>query len=66
MVHLPNIGGDTVLRRAGVSELCIDQDASFLVYFIRHYKTFFVLLTAGDKSTQAKDIKAAMQLARNL
>jgi putative addiction module killer protein len=36
------------------------------VYFKQLGKQLIILLAGGDKSTQAKDIKLALRLARNL
>jgi len=36
------------------------------VYFKQQGRELIILLAGGDKSTQAKDIKAALRLARNL
>jgi putative addiction module killer protein len=38
----------------------------YRVYDRRHGRKLIVLLAGGDKSTQAKDIKTALRLARNL
>ncbi len=50
----------------GVSELKIDFGPGYRVYYTRQRKTIVVLLVGGDKSTQAKDIRRAIQLARDL
>jgi putative addiction module killer protein len=36
------------------------------VYYTERRGLWIVLLAGGDKSTQAKDIKTAIELARNL
>jgi len=36
------------------------------VYFKQRGRELIILLAGGDKSTQAKDIKTALRLARNL
>jgi hypothetical protein len=36
------------------------------VYFKKRGRALIILLAGGDKSTQARDIKAALRLARNL
>jgi putative addiction module killer protein len=50
----------------GVSELRIDYGPGYRVYFKKHGRRLIVLLAGGDKSTQSKDIRAALRLAREL
>lgn len=50
----------------GVSELRIDYGPGYRVYFKRRGRTLIILLAGGDKSSQAKDIKVALRLARDL
>ncbi len=50
----------------GVSELKIDSGPGYRVYYIKRGDVLIVLLAGGDKSTQEKDIKAALALAKNL
>lgn len=50
----------------GVSELRIHYGPGYRVYFQQRGRTLIVLLAGGDKSTQSKDIAAALRLARNL
>lgn len=50
----------------GVSELRINYGPGYRVYFKKRGRALLILLAGGDKSTQAKDIKAALRLARNL
>lgn len=47
----------------GISELRIHYGPGYRVYFQKQRNTIIVLLCGGDKSTQAKDIKAAKRLA---
>jgi putative addiction module killer protein len=49
----------------GVSELRIDVGPGYRVYFARIGKTFVVLLTAGNKSTQERDIDRAKKYWRD-
>lgn len=50
----------------GVSELRIDYGPGYRVYYKQQGKRLIILLAGGDKRTQARDIKIAMNLARNL
>jgi len=50
----------------GVSELRINYGPGYRVYFKKRGRELIILLAGGDKATQAKDIKAALRLARNL
>ena len=58
--------GDVEPVGEGVSELRINYGPGYRVYFKRRGRAWIILLAGGDKSTQAKDIKAALRLARNL
>ena len=58
--------GDVRAVGEGVSELRIDYGPGYRVYYQKHGRKVVILLAGGDKSTQAKDIKTALRLARNL
>ena len=58
--------GDVEPVGAGVSELRINYGPGYRVYFKKRGRELIILLGGGDKSTQAKDIKAALRFARNL
>ncbi len=56
--------GDAKPVRGGVSELRLDYGPGYRVYFMRHDAVLVVLLAGGDKSTQATDIKRAIEIAK--
>ncbi|MBN1364416.1 MAG: type II toxin-antitoxin system RelE/ParE family toxin [Syntrophaceae bacterium] len=56
----------TFQRTLGVVEMRIDHGPGYRVYYLRHERSVIILLAGGDKSTQARDIKTALRLARNL
>ena len=58
--------GDVEPVGDGVSELRVHHGPGYRVYFTRRSLTLIVLLCGGDKSTQAKDMKAAKALAAKL
>ena len=58
--------GDVKPVGGGVSELRIDYGPGYRVYYKKHGQKMIILLAGGDKSTQTKDIKTALRLARNL
>jgi putative addiction module killer protein len=58
--------GDAKPVGGGVSELRIDYGPGYRVYFVRRGVALIILLGGGDKSTQAADIQAALDLARTV
>ena len=58
--------GDVKPVGEGVSEMRIDYGPGYRVYFVQRGAAIVVLLAGGDKRTQERDIKTALQLARNL
>lgn len=58
--------GDVKPVGEGISEMRIDYGPGYRVYFKRRGRMLIILLAGGDKSTQSKDIRTAMRLARNL
>lgn len=51
---------------ARVSELKIDWGPGYRVYYTKRGDELIILLAGGDKTTQQRDIRTAIALARNL
>jgi putative addiction module killer protein len=58
--------GDVKPVGEGVSELRIDHGPGYRVYFVMRGEMLVVLLAGGDKRSQERDIKKALELARQL
>lgn len=56
--------GDVAPVGDGVSELRIHYGPGYRVYFQRRGKVVIVLLCAGDKGTQSRNIRTAKRLAQ--
>ena len=54
--------GDCEPVGEGVSELRVHVGAGYRVYFGRHGQSVIILLSGGDKNSQASDIKTAKGL----
>lgn len=55
--------GDVRPVGSGVSEMRIDYGPGYRVYYIQQGSMIAVLLSGGDKSSQDKDIRNAIDLA---
>ncbi len=58
--------GDCEPVGEGVSEMRIHYGPGLRVYFVQRELEIVILLAGGNKSTQNKDIKTALELARQL
>jgi putative addiction module killer protein len=58
--------GDVKPVGEGISELRINYGPGYRVYFVRRGSELILLLSGGDKSTQAADIERAKRIAADL
>lgn len=58
--------GDAAPVGEGVSELRLHFGSGWRVYYTERNGQIIILLAGGNKSSQAKDIKLALALARKL
>ena len=58
--------GDAKGVGKGVMEMRIDYGPGYRVYYTSQGPTIVVVLCAGDKRTQSRDIKRAQELAERL
>ena len=49
-----------------ISEMRVDFGPGYRLYFTRRGRVILVLLNAGDKSSQKRDIRRALKLAAEL
>ena len=58
--------GDWQPIEGDVSELRVDFGPGYRLFFTRRGRIIIVMLTAGDKSSQKRDIRRALKLAAKL
>ena len=58
--------GDVEPVGEGVSELRVDYGPGYRVYFVRRGPALVILLAGGNKRTQNRDIRRAIELARSI
>lgn len=58
--------GDCQPVGGGVFEMRIHYGPGYRIYLTRHGEVTYLLLIGGDKSTQARDISQAREMAKNL
>ena len=58
--------GDCKPVGEGVSEMRIHYGPGYRVYFMQRGMEIVILLAGGEKTTQSKDIKTALEIARQI
>jgi putative addiction module killer protein len=51
---------------SGISELKVDCGPGYRVYYTKRGSELIILLVGGDKSSQRRDVRLAIELAGNL
>lgn len=51
---------------SGIGEMRIDFGPGYRIYFVQRGQELIILLSGGDKSTQSRDIKRALDMVKEL
>lgn len=51
---------------SGIGELRVDHGPGYRVYFVQRGEKVVILLSGGDKGSQDRDIKRAIQMAKEV
>ncbi|MBX3576510.1 MAG: type II toxin-antitoxin system RelE/ParE family toxin [Rhizobiaceae bacterium] len=58
--------GDVAPVGEGVSEMRVHIGPGYRLYYVRRNEVVYLLLVGGNKSSQKRDIRLALQMARDL
>lgn len=58
--------GDVKPVGEGISELRVDYGSGYRIYFVQRGSALVILLAGGDKRSQNRDIRRAIELARSI
>lgn len=50
----------------GIGELRVDYGPGYRIYFVQRGTTLIILISGGDKSSQDRDIKRAIEMAKEV
>jgi putative addiction module killer protein len=63
-IELGNVGDAKYFD--GIGELRINHGPGYRVYFVQRGQVLIILLCGGEKSSQDRDIKLALQMAKEV
>ena len=50
----------------GIGEMRLDYGPGYRVYFVKQGEAIIILLCGGEKGSQAKDIRTALEMAKEI